>query len=81
MFNSTLISDFKQKVDLFDLYFSFQCTLINTSSKLPVFAYKTENRSDSVDIEEKDIHLIIKDLIPNKAHGGDGISIRMIKLW
>ena len=35
---------------------------------------------DSVDIKEEDIYLIIKNLIPNKAHGWDDISIRMIKL-
>ena len=80
MFNGTLISDLKQKANLFNLYFSSQCTLIDTSSKLPVFTYKTENRLDSVDIKEKDIYLIIKNLIPNKAHGKNDISIRTIKL-
>ena len=80
MFNGTLISNFKQKANLFNSYFSSQCTPINTSSKLPVFAYKTENRLDSVDIKEEDIYLIINNLIPNKARGWDDISIRMIKL-
>ena len=80
LFNGTRISDFKQKVNLFNSYFSSQCTPINTSSKLPVFAYKTENCLDSVDIKEENIYLIIKNLIPNKAHGWDDIYIRMIKL-
>ena len=80
MFNVILISDFKQKVNLFNTYFSSQCIPINVSSKLPVFAYKTENCLDSVYIKEKDIYLIIKNLIPNKAHGWNDISIRMIKL-
>ena len=44
-----------------------------------MFAYKTENRLESVDIKEEDIYLIIKNLIPNKADGWDGISIRMIE--
>ena len=57
------------------MYFSSQFTPINTSSKLPVFAYKTENRLDSIDY-----YLIIKKLIPNKAHGWDDIFFRMIKL-
>ena len=35
---------------------------------------------DSVDIKEEDIYLIIKNVIPNKAHGWDDISIRVIKL-
>ena len=45
-----------------------------------MFAYKTENHLDSVDIKEEDIYLITENLIPNKAHGWDAISIRMIKL-
>ena len=80
MFNGILISDFKQKVNLFNSYFSFQCTPIDTSSKLLVFAYKMENRLDSADIKEENIYLIIKNLTQNKAHGWDDISIRMIKL-
>ena len=43
LFNGTTrISDFKQKANLFNSYFSSQCTPINTSSKLPVFADKME---------------------------------------
>ena len=80
MFNGTLISDFKQKLYLFNSCFSYRCAPVNTSSKLLVFADKTENRLDSVDIKEEVIYLIIKNLIPSKAHGWDGISIRMIKL-
>ena len=77
--NGTLISDFKQKVGLFNAYFSSQCTSINTTRKVPVFACKTENRLVSVNIEEEDIFLIIKNLIPSKVHGWDDISVRMIK--
>ena len=69
LFNGTLISDFKQKANLFNSYFSSQCAPIDTSSKLPVSAYKTENHLDSVDIKEEDIYFIIKNLIPNEAHG------------
>ena len=80
MFNGTLISDFKQKANIFNSYFSSQCTLIDTSSKLPVFAYKMGNHLDFVDIKEDDIYIINKNLIPNKAHWWDDISMRMIKL-
>ena len=80
LFNGTLISDFKQKAGIFNSYFPSQCTLINTSSKLPAFAYNMENRLDSVDIKNEYILLIIKNLIPNKAHGWDDIFTRMIKL-
>ena len=33
-----------------------------------------ENHLDSVDIKEEDIYHIIKNLIPNKAHGWDDLS-------
>ena len=68
LFNGTLVSYFKQKANLFSSYFSSQCTpiinvpIINrlSSSKLPVFVYKTENRLDSVDIKEEDIYALLK---------------------
>ena len=69
MFNGTLISDFKPKANLFNSYFSSQCTPTDTSSKLPVFPYKKENCLDSVNIKKEDNYLIIKNLIPDKAHG------------
>ena len=34
----------------------------------------------SVNIKEDDIYLILKNLNPEKAHGWDDISIRMIQL-
>ena len=80
MFNGTLISDFKQKANFFNSYFSSQCTPINTSSKLPVFADKMENCLDSIDNKEEDIYLIIKNLISSKAPGWEDISIRMIRM-
>ena len=80
MFNGNLISDFKQKANNYNSYFSSQCTPTDISSKLPVLAYKMENRLDSVDIKEEDIYFIIKKLIPNKAYGWDDIPIRTIKL-
>ena len=36
---------------------------------------------DSIDIKEEDIYLIVKNVIPNKAHGWDEISIQMIKIY
>ena len=45
-----------------------------------MFAYKTENSLDSVDMKEEEIYLIIKNLIPNKAHRWNDIFIRIIKL-
>ena len=74
LFNGTLILDFKRKANVL----ISQPT--DTFWKLPVFAYKTGNSLDSVDIKGEDIYLIIKNLIPNKAHRWNDISIRIIKL-
>lgn len=69
MFNGTLSLDFKQKTGSFNSYCFSQCTPIDTFTKLPVFFYKTENHLDCVNIKEKYIYLITKNLIPNKPHG------------
>ena len=50
------------------------------SSALPNFCYKTQKRISDIEIKEDDILLIIKNLNPNKAHGWDNVSIRMIQL-
>ena len=49
-------------------------TLPNTCSK------HTNNILDTIIFSKEDIYKIIKNLDPNKAHGHDMISIRMIKL-
>ena len=52
----------------------------NNSSVLPPLEYKTNGRVAAVNIKEDDIYLILKNLNPQKAHGWDNISIRMIQL-
>ena len=78
--NNKLVSDFHKKAELFNRHFAEQCTLVQNTSTLPVFNFKTNNRLKSFDINENDLHLIIKNLNANKAHGWDDISIRMIQL-
>ena len=78
--NNKLLSDFYKKAELFNRHFAEQCTLVQNTSTLPVFNFKTNNRLKSFDINENDLHLIIKNLNANKAHGWDDISIRMIQL-
>ena len=77
--NRELVSDFKQKANLFSNYFASQCTPIKNGSKLPNFSYKTEKILTSFDIKDDDILPIIKNLNVDKAHGWDQLSIRMIK--
>ena len=62
-------------------YFSEQCTLLKNISNLPNTCSKhTNNILDTIVFSKEDIYKIIKNLDPNKAHGHDMISIRMIKL-
>ena len=79
--NNALVSDFKKKAEFFKSYFAYQCNLINSNSALPVnVQYLTDKRLSSFDFSEDDIMKVIQELDPNKAHGQDSISIRMIKI-
>ena len=79
--NNEYITDFKKKAELLSSFFANQCSLINNNSQLPrPLSYKTNGRLSSVKITDDDILKIIAKLDPNKAHGHDKISIRMIKI-
>ena len=74
------ITKFNGKAELLNNFFADQCSLINNSSKLPsLFFKRTENVISSIDLGSNDIAKIIHNLDPNKAHGHDMISIRMLK--
>ena len=55
-------------------------TPVENTSKLPNFKYKTDKLLTSLEINEDDILLILKNLIVDKAHGWDDLSIRIIKI-
>ena len=78
--NNKLVSDFHKNAELFKQHFAEQCTLVQNTSTLPVFNFKTNNRLKSFDINENDLHLLIKNVNVNKAHEWDGISIRVTQL-
>ena len=79
--NNEYITDFKKKAELFNSCFANQCSLINNNSQLPrTLSYKTNERLYSSKITDDDILKIIAKLDPNKAHGHDKMSIRMIKI-
>ena len=44
LFNNKLASDFHKKAELFNRHFAEQCTLVQNTSTLPVFNFKTNNR-------------------------------------
>ena len=79
--NGNVITNFKEKTNLFNKYFSRQCNPLPNNNKLPENqTYITETKLSSFDIEDEDIYKIIKTLDINKAYGHHEISIRMLKL-
>ena len=79
--NNKFVTDFKQKAELFNSFFAKQCSLIKNDSKLsPRLHFLTDKRLSTVKFVNNDILKIIQNLNPNKAHGYDKISIRMLKI-
>ena len=76
-----LVTNFLEKANLFSEFFTQQCNTIENDSTLPNnLVFETTERISSFDISKDEITKIIRSLDPNKAHGYDGISIRMLKL-
>ena len=79
--NNEYITDFKNKAELFNSFFANQCSLINYNSQLPrTLSCKKNERLSTVKITNDDILKVIANLYPDKAHGHDKISVRMIKV-
>ena len=78
--NGLFVTDFAEKAQIFNDYFILQCTTINTGSEIPQDTPITTTRISDLFISEEKILNIIRSLNPNKAHGWDEISVRMIKL-
>ena len=75
------IIGFKETVELFNSFFSKQCSLVTNNSKLSTSpSYITDKRLSSITFSADDVGKIIGSLNPNKAHGHDNLSIRMLKL-
>ena len=81
--NNKFISNFKGKRELFNEQFSKQCSLIQNSSTIifSVFTPLTNKSLSPFQFTANDIKSVINKLRPDKAHGQDMISIRMIKLY
>ena len=78
--NGLFVTDFSEKAQLFNDYFILQCTTIDTGSVIPEHNPLNSTLIDIFVISEEKILNIIRALNPNKAHGWDEISVRMIKL-
>ena len=75
------VTDFKEKAELFNHFFANQCSLLSNNSVLPTnLPQLTKKCPDLIHFPRSDIAKIIIHLDPNKAHGHDMLSIRMIKL-
>ena len=80
--NNELITESEAKANIFNKYFASQCTAINNNSVLPsTLNHLTDDKLSSFNISSEVIFQLIKNLDPNKAHGHDEISVKMLKLY
>ena len=69
------------KAQIFNNFFAKHCTLVdNNSKRLTDSLKRASNLLSTVLFTKDDIAKIIKNFNPNKAHGFDMISIRMLKI-
>ena len=74
-------TDFKEKAVLFNSHFPTQYSLISNSSKLQShIQYLTDNLLSCEGFSRDKIAKVIQNLDPNKAHGHDNTSIRLLKI-
>ena len=79
--NNNLISNFREKANIFNDFFVQQCQPTAKNSILSTNQiFYTQNRLRDFDIDCGKILKLINGLNPHKAHGHDGVSIRMVKL-
>ena len=82
LIDGKLVSDFKEKANRFNEFFSRQCTPLNNGSECPSqLIFVTNERLSSIVFYDKDIIKTIRALNINKSHGHDDVSIRMIKIY
>ena len=79
--NNKFMTYFKTKANIFNDFFSKQCTPLAYGRKLPENqVYLTNSRISSVPFSDNLVIKIIRNLNVNKVHGHDVISIRMFKM-
>ena len=76
------IVDFQEKSEIFNSFFADQCFPISNGRVLPSeLVLWTDSTISSCHFTKDGILRIINNLDPNKAHGHDEISIRMLKKY
>ena len=79
--NNKFVTDFQEKANVFNSFFAKQCSPILSSSVLPAkISYMTKDRIKTICFGKSDVVKLIKALDISKAHGHDGISVKMIKI-
>ena len=75
------ITDFRGKAELFNSSFANQCSSVQNSSVLPTdFELFRDKSFSNIIFTDNDVGRIISSLDPNKAHGHDMMSIRLLKI-
>ena len=79
--NNELMAVCEIKTIILNIYFVSQCTAINNDSTLPsILNYLINDKLCSLSISSKIILQLIKSFDPNKTHGHDQISLKMLKM-
>ena len=75
------VTDFKEKVNIFNNFFADQCSIVSNNSELAVtLTKKTHESLSTINFSTDGFLKIIRNLDPNKAHEHNMISSRMIKI-
>ena len=74
------ITCFKEKAELFNTFFSKQCTPLDANNDLPSIPFKTRSKLLNFQIDQGKLLKILNSLNSSKASGPDDISIRMLQL-
>ena len=79
--DNKFVTDFSKKADLFNPFFAKQCSIVENNSVLPSSTIPvTDQYLAKNEFTKDDVKRIVCKLNPNKAHGHDIISIRMLKM-
>ena len=81
MIDDKYVTDTQMKANIFNKFFTEQCTPLKNNSVLPVNQmFLTQSRLSSISFNEDEILKVVRALNINKAHGHDDMTMRMIMI-
>ena len=80
LINNRFILECREKVKLFNDFFSQHCKPIINNSVLPNFIFLPNKQIDQITTGNDEIIALIRNINPNKATGSDGMSGQMLLL-